>query len=313
MRRFRSLDRCGYWRWRRPRLTRDARGDAPGRTTLSTARARSAIRSRPRLAGRGCPAGSTGLDGLRRRACSAGPWMPTPAWPPSSSSGRVRTRGGSRRRPARLRSGPREAGMAGFADDAGFAAIEVMEAAGDDSGAMKAWGTGRSGSRRARSRPRRASPRRGTPLRRGGSRRRAAARIGGGDRTLDAAERALVLAGRPPATSRAARRRRSRPGPGPAASGPAPSYLRALCLQAGGARLQRRRRSRGGRALARLPASATRRSSARRNTFLAHATSGSAGRPSSPAAARIQDPGLRAECECGRRRGVPERGARFRP
>jgi TolA-binding protein len=189
------------------------------------------------------------------------------------------------------------AGDGPFADDAAFAAIEAIEAAGDDAGAMKAWGHWE---KKYPNSPLRFSARLAqawNALRRGAvedaDKRLESLAMGAPWMRLNAR---WILAR---ATQRyaAGKPQEALAALGPAASGPAGTYLRALCLEATGARLQAAAAYQ--EAAERWPGSPLRDAArfGKANTFFVARDWRSAAEELARAAERIEDPALRAESE----------------
>jgi TolA-binding protein len=189
------------------------------------------------------------------------------------------------------------AGNGPFADDAAFAAIEAMEAAGDDAGAQKAWLKWEKSFPKSPLMPAARTAEAWNALRRGvveeAGKRLDAAVVGAAwmqrnPRWMLARGTERYLAGKPSEALAAL---------GPASSGPAAAYLRGLCLQATGARLQAAAAFQ--ESAERWPASPLHDAAlfGKANTFLAARDVRSAADEFTRAAARIQDPRLKAECE----------------
>lgn len=189
-----------------------------------------------------------------------------------------------------------EAGDGPFADDAAFAAIEAMEAAGDDAGAMKAW------ARWEKKYPHSSLMHPARLAQAWNALRRGA--VEDADKRLEALAMSApymrlnarwVLAR---ATQRyaAGKPQEAIAALGPSSS-PAGTYLRALCLEATGARLQAAAAYQ--EAAERWPGSPLRDAArfGKANTFFVARDWKSASEELARAAGRIEDPGLRAECE----------------
>jgi TolA-binding protein len=189
------------------------------------------------------------------------------------------------------------AGDGPFADDAAFAAIEAMEGAGDDAGAMKEWAHWEKKFPNSPLRNPARLAQAWNALRRGA--------VEDADKRLDALAQGAPFMRLQPrwilarATQRyaAGKPQEALAALGPAAQGPAGTYLRGLCLEATGARLQAAAAYQ--EAAERWPGSPLRDPArfGKANTFFVARDWKSAAEELARAADKIEDPGLRAECE----------------